>query len=593
PCGFDPIHRYIQNLYFYRVGIYYCTGSAPVIDISSCRITSLPESLCKLYNLQTLTMSDGSLARGFPKGMSDLISLRHLNYNDYHAKFKMIGRLTHLQTLKFFNVSQERGCGIEELGTLKYLKGSLEIRNLGLVKGKEAAKQAKLFEKPNLSCLVFEWESGDRESDNRDEDVLEGLQPHQNLQTLEIRHFMGNKFPQWLINLPKLVELRIEYCTRCSELPALGQLPSLKHLYLRRLDNVRYVGDEFYGRSTRTRKFFPAFEELCVFSMRNLVEWKDADQVRSTIGEAEVDVFPMLRDFHIQSCPQLITLPCSCKILQKLRIYFCDNLRELPEDVFGSSLQKLTISFCPRLISVGVNGHKCPLPCLERLSIYYCDGLTTISDKMFESCPSLRSLVVMGCSNLVLFSLNLQETPSLEEFILVECPKLIPHRFKGFAFATSLRKLQIGPFSTDDSSIDGLPHTESLPHQLQYLTTVTSLRLASFGGIEVLPDWIGNLVSLETLDLSNCENLRSLPSEAAMRRLTKLTSVEVDDYFTSSDSEQEGNDGAQPSVSCCFPSLLKKEKLGESRPHVVGQRHHPLLLHFLQDCQEAEVIFHD
>ncbi|CDP13078.1 unnamed protein product [Coffea canephora] len=544
-----------------------------LLDIKSSRIRSLPESLCKLYNLQTLTMRDYELEGGFPKRMSDLISLRHLNYYHSGAKFKMpvqMGRLTCLQTLKFFNVSQERGRGIEELGTLKYLKGSLEIRNLGLVKGKEAAKQAKLFEKPDLSSLVFEWESGDRESDNREEDVLEGLQPHPNLEKLKIDSFMGNKFPKWLINLSKLEELAIVDCKRCSELPSLGQLPSLKILFLRSLDNIRFIGDEFYGSSSRRRKFFPALEEVRVRFMENLAEWKDADQVRSTIGEAEADVFPVLRNFHIESCPQLTTLPCSCKSLhvencdnltsikmgygtasvEQLSIRHCDNLRELPDlDLFGSSLQRLTIKRCPRLISLGVNGQKCPLPCLERLSIDDCEGLTTISDKMFQSCRSLRSLSVLRCPNLVSFSLNLQETPSLEQFSLFECPKLIPHRS-----ASTLRELRL----------EGLPHTESLPHQLQSLTTLTSLTLANFGGIEVLPDWIGNLVSLETLELSNCNKLQSLPSEAAMRRLTKLTCVEISSYFTSGDSEQEGNNGAQTSVSCCFPSLLKKEKPGES-----------------------------
>ncbi|XP_027155201.1 putative disease resistance protein RGA3 [Coffea eugenioides] len=584
-----------------------------LLDISSSRIKSLPDSLCKLYNLQTLTMSDGALKGGFPKRMSDLISLRHLKYYHYHIEFKMpmqMGRLTCLQTLEFFNVSQEKDCGVEQLGALKYLKGSLHLRNLGLVKGKEAAKQAKLFEKPNLSCLVFEWESRDRESDNRDEDVLEGLQPHPNLEKLKIDSCMGNKFPQWFINLSKLVELRIQFCRRSSELPALGQLPSLKRLYLISLDNILSVGDEFYGittneeegrsresgSSTRRRKFFPVLEELRVADMWNLVEWKDADQVRSTTGEGEVDAFPMLRD---------------------LMLVGCYNLRELPEDVFGSRLQRLTISICPRLICLGVNRQKCPLPCLKWLSIQHCYGLTTIPDKMFESCPSLRYLWVADCPNLVSFSLNLQETPSLEEFILRACPKLIPRRFKGFAFATSLRGLSINsPFSSDNSSIDdfdwsglrhastlrelrleGLPHPESLPHQLQYLTTLTSLSLDNFGGLEALPDWIGDLVSLETLKLWFCKKLQSLPSEATMRRLTKLTSVEVyrcpllrqrytpqrgiylaeeissdpasseseeeeidDNELAGREGEQKSIDSAETSASWCSPSLLKKKK---------------------------------
>ncbi|CDP21739.1 unnamed protein product, partial [Coffea canephora] len=360
-----------------------------LLDISSSRITSLPESLCKLYNLQTLTIRNNALEGDFPKQMSNLISLRHLNYYHSDAKLKMpvqMGLLTCLQTLEFFNVSQERGRGIEELGTLKYLKGSLRIRNLGLVKGKEGAKQAKLFEKPDLSSLAFEWKSGDRESDNREEDVLEGLQPHPNLQELVIRSFMGNKFPQWLINLSKLEALRIIGCKRCSELPSLGQLPSLKSLDLIRLDNIRFIGDEFY--------------------------------VRSTTGEAEADVFPMLMIFQIRGCPQLTILPCSCK---SLCVENCDNLTNIKT----------------------VNGQKCPLPCLEQLSIDNCEGLTTKSDKMFQSCRSLRSLSVECC-------------PNLQKFALVDCPKLIPHSFKGFAFATSLRELSINNQHQHSVSFDVL-----------------------------------------------------------------------------------------------------------------------------------------
>ncbi|CDP21603.1 unnamed protein product [Coffea canephora] len=141
--------------------------------------------------------------------------------------------------------------------------------------------------------------------------------------------------------------------------------------------------------------------------------------------------------------------------------------------------------------------------------------------------------------------------------------------WSGLRSASTLRELQLR----------GLPHTESLPHQLQYLTTLTSLSLHNFGGIEVLPDWIGNLVSLETLKLWFCQKLQSLPPEAAMRRLVKLTSVEVSwcpllrQRYTSQRGiyleeeisrtvNKKGNDGTQTSVSCCFPSLLKKEKPG-------------------------------
>ncbi|XP_071924878.1 putative disease resistance protein RGA3 [Coffea arabica] len=148
-----------------------------LLDISGSWITTLPESLCKLYRLQTLRI--GNLDEGFPKKMSNLVSMRHLHYYGDHIGWNIqmpssIGRWTCLQTLEFFIIGrQEEGRGIQELGTLQDLKGSLEIRNLELVNGKDDAEQANLSRKPNLYRLVLKWGNRDRESDKCDEDVLE------------------------------------------------------------------------------------------------------------------------------------------------------------------------------------------------------------------------------------------------------------------------------------------------------------------------------------------------------------------------------------------------------------------------------------
>ncbi|XP_071912863.1 putative disease resistance protein RGA3 [Coffea arabica] len=158
------------------------------VNLSKSSISILPDSLCKLYNLQTLALS-GSQVKDLPKGMCDLISLRHLHYYNDDEEFQMpleMGRLTCLQTLEFFNVGREKGRRIGELGSLKNLKGKLEIRNLQLVKGKEGAEEAKLSEKANLFRLELEW-ALDREGDDyNDEDVLDGLRPHPNLKELVI-----------------------------------------------------------------------------------------------------------------------------------------------------------------------------------------------------------------------------------------------------------------------------------------------------------------------------------------------------------------------------------------------------------------------
>ncbi|XP_027081596.1 putative disease resistance protein RGA1 [Coffea arabica] len=326
-------------------------------------------------------------------------------------------------------MGQEKGRRIGELGSLKYLKGNLEIRNLELVKDKEEAEEAKLSEKANLFGLRLEW-ARDRECDNYnyDEDVLDGLQPHPNLEELVIWGFMGDQFPRWLMDLPTT-----------TRLPKLASL-------------------EFY---------------------------------------------------HCHRCRELLPLQ----------------------------------NFTP----------------LKKLQIWGCDGLTNLPGEMLHSCASLQKLRVRWCDNLISFPLDLQQTPSLLKLELYECPKLKTSMTpKGFGFLTSLNRLAIGPFSDDgddheNSSIynefdwsrlissssssscalrvlclRGLPHMESLPHQIQYLTTLTSLWLFNFGGIKALPDWFGNFAALEKLYLYFFKELRHLPSEDAMRSLTKLKHLEVE-----------------------------------------------------------------
>ncbi|XP_027081643.1 putative disease resistance protein RGA3 [Coffea arabica] len=403
------------------------------INFEDSRSETLPESVCKLYNLQTLWLNRFAL-KVLPKGMCDLISLRHLHLNNSDKEFQMplnMGRLTCLQTLEFFNVGREKGGRIGELGSLKNLKGRLIIRKLELVKDKEGAEEAKLSEKANLFGLKLEWaRDRDREGDDyNDEDVLDGLLPHPNLEELVIWYFLGDQFPRWLMDLPTTTTLP-EFAT------TLPKLTSLE-----------------FNRCHRCRELLP--------------------------------------------------------------------------------LQNFTS--------------------LKELVIDECDGLTNLPGDLLHSCASLQKLQVSWCGNLVSFLLDLQQTPSLLELGLYCCPKLKTSMTpKGFGFLTSLRKLVIGPFSDDgddheNSSIynefdwsglissssssssalrelhlRGLPHMESLPHQIQYLTTLTSLALGEFGGIKALPDWFGNFAALEGLYLYDFKELGRLPSEDAMRSLTKL-----------------------------------------------------------------------
>ncbi|KAK6118952.1 hypothetical protein DH2020_047290 [Rehmannia glutinosa] len=173
------------------------------LDISYTRIECLPDSIGELYHLQTIRAvtddeSEYYLTR-LPTTLKSLISLKHLHIPDIQLPPEM-GRLISLQTLPYFKVGHEKGYGIVELGSMKNLKGKLEIHGLENVHDKEDAMSAYLFQKRNIFKLKFVWDES-REGETNDEDVLEGLQPHPNLKSLEIYGFKGKHFPLWILKM--------------------------------------------------------------------------------------------------------------------------------------------------------------------------------------------------------------------------------------------------------------------------------------------------------------------------------------------------------------------------------------------------------
>lgn len=171
------------------------------LNISSTTIATVPEFLCKLYHLQVLNLSGCRLGK-LPSRMNNLVNLRHLTaaYQIISA-ITDIGRLKCLQRLPTFKVTREKTQSIVQLGYLLELQGSLQIRNLENVEAPNEAKEAMLCKKRQLSVLQLMWASDrDEVNGNKEEDVLEALQPHENLKRLDIVGWMGVKSPNWLKN---------------------------------------------------------------------------------------------------------------------------------------------------------------------------------------------------------------------------------------------------------------------------------------------------------------------------------------------------------------------------------------------------------
>ncbi|XP_065626590.1 putative disease resistance protein RGA3 [Quercus suber] len=418
-----------------------------LLHISHAKIETLPKSVTKLYKLQTLTIKKCFEFVELPEELSNLINLRHIYIDTaLHRMPKNMGLLTCLQTLPIFVVGQDEGHSIKELGALKNLRGEIGIYNLGFVKDEEEAKSAKLKEKEIFKLGLY-W---DKEEDYRDKDekVLEGLQPHPNLKSLTIQWYGGKKFPSWVGLSPhhNLIEIKLGLFKNCEEVPTLGHLPCLRVLEIFGMEKVRCIGSEFYSdESCKNTILFPALRILKLEEMRVLEEWKDAKEL--TIA-GEVLVFPCLEKLTLFDCPKLRYLPDSlntCDSLQKL-VVGCGDLRYLPG--VPSSIIRSGIEDLPTGSEYLENWD-----CLPSSSTYSIQ-------------PSLQSIKLFG--------------------------------------------------------------SDTLLDQIQYFIALKILWI-EVNSVVDLPEWLGNISSLQQLYLVYCFNLVHLPTKEAMQRLTQLKKLVISD----------------------------------------------------------------
>ncbi|KAK9933019.1 hypothetical protein M0R45_020233 [Rubus argutus] len=356
------------------------------LDVSYTKIKALPKSIGKLYNLQTLRMQSNKYLKKIPQEMQNLINLRHL-YHDRKVEIPagILGRLTSLRTLPYFTVRKEMGPGIGELGGLKQLKGQLSICNLEHVRDGEETKSALLVQKRNLCKLKFKW-IGSGPTNYSSEKVLDGLQPHPNLQSLKIKSFMGAKLPSWMMSLENLKELRLVRCSNCEGVPTLGHLPNLRHLEIDGMSNLKRLGVEFYvynddaAASTSKQKrmiIFQALKTLDIGSCSELIEWMEAPMMCNGV-KVYGNVFPCLEELSLCDCPKLRNAPSHFPCLTELKIYGMRNKMPIENIVSTPELTTLT--------TVRILGVK---------------GLTCLPEGMLKKNKNLTSLWIRECDDLL------------------------------------------------------------------------------------------------------------------------------------------------------------------------------------------------
>uniref|UniRef100_A0A251SXX4 Putative NB-ARC n=1 Tax=Helianthus annuus TaxID=4232 RepID=A0A251SXX4_HELAN len=343
------------------------------LNLSETRIKELPENVGNLYNLQTLIVSGCGWLTKLPTSFLKLKRLRHFDIRDTPSLQKLplgIGELESLQTLTKIIIGRDDGIEIKELKGLRNLHGEVSIKGLHKVQSARHAREANLSLK-KITRLELQWVDvfGCSQIGTLEKRVLNELKPNSDsLEELSIMSYRGTLFPNWIgdPSFHELVDVSIRGCRKCTSLPPLGLLPSLKRLYIEGMDEVKIIGLELTGSDVNA---FPSLEVLTFADMSGWEGW-------STINEGFVAVFRSLKEIHIRRCPKLINV--SFQALPSLKVLEIDRcgdgvLRSLVQ--VASSITKLTISSIQGLtykVWRGVIGH---LREVEELSIDRCNEI--------------------------------------------------------------------------------------------------------------------------------------------------------------------------------------------------------------------------
>ncbi|XP_044958630.1 putative disease resistance protein RGA1 [Hordeum vulgare subsp. vulgare] len=296
--------------------------------------------------------------------------------------------LNNLHILTTFVVGTGDGLGIEQLKDLQNLSNKLELLNLDKIKGGENAKEANLSQKQNLSELLFTWDQK-IDDDPRDvEEVLQCLEPHSNIQKLEIRGYHGLEISQWM-RKPQMFdclrELKMFGCPKCKSIPVIWFSVSLEILVLERMDNLITLCnnlDAEAGGCITPLRIFPGLKKMRLIQLPSLEMWAE-----NSMGEPSCDnlvTFPMLEELKIKNCPKLAST-AAIPVVSKLSIVGAHST------AVGSVFTSIRLGSWPFLVSLTLGS-------LEDIPMLPLDAQQSQSERPLEK---LESLTLKGPNSLI------------------------------------------------------------------------------------------------------------------------------------------------------------------------------------------------
>ncbi|RVX00332.1 putative disease resistance RPP13-like protein 1 [Vitis vinifera] len=260
-----------------------------------------------------------------------------------------------------------------------------------------------------------------------------------------------------------------------------------------------------------------------------------------------------LTDMRIEQCPKLVSLPgIFPPELRSLSINCCESLKWLPDGIltYGNSsnsclLEHLEIRNCPSLACFPTGDVR---NSLQQLEIEHCVNLESLAKGMMRDAsinPSntcrLQVLKLYRCSSLRSFPAG--KLPStLKRLEIWDCTQLDGISEKMLQNNTSLECLDFWNYPNlktlprcltpylKNLHIGNCVNFEFQSHLMQSLSSIQSLCIRRCPGLKSFQE--GDLSpSLTSLQIEDCQNLKSPLSEWNLHRLTSLTGLRIGGLF--------------------------------------------------------------